>query len=86
MRSVVDLSKRLGMDTIAEGAESDAQGDRLRAMGCRLLQGYACARPVPPSEAELLLARQRGIADRLATIVPSHAFTPHRDIHPSLGA
>ena len=86
VRSVVDLSKRLGMDTIAEGAESDAQGDRLRAMGCRLLQGYACARPVPPREAELLLARQRGMADRPVTIAPSHAFTPHRDIHPSLGA
>jgi diguanylate cyclase (GGDEF)-like protein/PAS domain S-box-containing protein len=86
VRSVVDLAKRLGMDTIAEGAESDAQGDRLRAMGCRLLQGYACARPVPPREAELLLARQRGMADRPATMSPSHAFTPHSDIQPSLGA
>jgi EAL domain-containing protein (putative c-di-GMP-specific phosphodiesterase class I) len=86
VRSVVELSKRLGMDTIAEGAESDAQGDRLRAIGCRLLQGYACARPVPPADAEVLLARERGVADRAPAITPAHAFTPHSDIHPSLGA
>ena len=86
VRSVVELSKRLGMDTIAEGAESDAQGDRLRAIGCRLLQGYACARPVPPHDAELLLARERGLADRAPLITPTHAFTPHSDIQPSLGA
>jgi EAL domain-containing protein (putative c-di-GMP-specific phosphodiesterase class I) len=83
---VVELSKRLGMDTIAEGAESEEQGDRLREIGCRLLQGYACARPVPPRDAELLLARQHGMADRASAATPSHAFTPHSDIHPSLGA
>jgi EAL domain-containing protein (putative c-di-GMP-specific phosphodiesterase class I) len=58
VRSVVELSRRLGLDTIAEGAESDVQAARLREIGCRLLQGYLCARPVPPSEAEALLARQ----------------------------
>lgn len=86
VRSVVELSKRLGMDTIAEGAESEVQGDRLREIGCRFLQGYACARPVPPRDAELLLARQHGMADRASAATPSHAFTPHSDIHPSLGA
>ena len=86
VRSVVELSKRLGMDTIAEGAESDAQGDRLRAMGCRLLQGYACARPVPPREAELLLERERSVANRARAVTPTHVFMPHNDIHPSLGA
>jgi diguanylate cyclase (GGDEF)-like protein/PAS domain S-box-containing protein len=58
VRSVVELSRRLGMDTIAEGAESEVQGARLREIGCRLLQGYLCARPVPPTDAETLLARQ----------------------------
>ena len=86
VRSVVELSKRLGMDTIAEGAESDDQGVRLTAIGCTLLQGYACARPVPPREAELLLARQRGITERARPIAPTHTFTPHSDIHPTLGA
>jgi diguanylate cyclase (GGDEF)-like protein/PAS domain S-box-containing protein len=86
VRSVVELSKRLGMDTIAEGAESDDQGVRLGEIGCHLLQGYVCARPVPPREAEILLARQRGAADRTRAISPTHTFTAPSDIHPTLGA
>ncbi len=86
VRSVVELSKRLGMDTIAEGAESDEQGVRLRDIGCNLLQGYACARPVPPREAEALLARQAGMSERSRSISSARVFTPHSDIHPSLGA
>ena len=86
VRSVVELAKRLGMDTIAEGAESDDQGVRLREIGCNLLQGYACARPVPPREAEALLARQAGASERARSISPTHSFTPHSDIHRSLGA
>ena len=86
VRSVVELAKRLGMDTIAEGAEADDQRGRLADIGCHLLQGYACARPVPPREAEALLARQRGMPDRARPIPPAHTFTPHSDIHPTLGA
>jgi diguanylate cyclase (GGDEF)-like protein/PAS domain S-box-containing protein len=86
VRSVVELSRRLGMRTIAEGAESDEQGARLREIGCNLLQGYACARPVPPREAEALLARQAGVSDRPRPVAPSRPFTPHSDVHPSLGA
>jgi predicted signal transduction protein with EAL and GGDEF domain len=74
------------MDTIAEGAESEEQGDRLREIGCPLLQGYACARPVPPREAELLLARQRGMAERESAVPSPHVFMPHSDAHPSLDA
>jgi diguanylate cyclase len=86
VRSVVELSTRLGMDAIAEGAESDAQSERLRAIGCRLLQGYACARPMPPNEAELLLARERETMDQTPTSLQPHPFPSHHDAQPSLGA
>jgi diguanylate cyclase (GGDEF)-like protein len=86
VRSVVELSKRLGMDAIAEGAESDAQSDRLRAIGCRLLQGYACARPMPPNDMEALLARERRVPiDTLGALPPPH-LTSSENAHPSLGA
>ena len=86
VRSVVELSKRLGLEAIAEGAESDAQSERLRALGCRLLQGYACARPVPPREAGLLLAQERAMPDRTRAAVRSPPFTSQPDAHRSLGA
>jgi diguanylate cyclase (GGDEF)-like protein/PAS domain S-box-containing protein len=86
VRSVVELSKRLGMDTIAEGAESDDQGVRLREIGCNLLQGYLCARPVPPREAGALLARQAGMSERARPVPTAHTFAPHTDVHPTLGA
>jgi diguanylate cyclase (GGDEF)-like protein/PAS domain S-box-containing protein len=86
VRSVVQLSKRLGMDAIAEGAESDAQSDRLRAIGCRLLQGYACARPMPPNEVHVLLARERKMPDRPSAVLPPRPFTTQPDTPSSLGA
>jgi diguanylate cyclase (GGDEF)-like protein/PAS domain S-box-containing protein len=86
VRSVVELAKRLGMEAIAEGAESDEQSGRLRAIGCRLLQGYACARPMPPNEAEVLLARERVTATQAPPALPSHPLTSHQDAQSSLGA
>ncbi len=80
VRSVVELAKRLRMDTIAEGAESDDQSMHLREIGCHLLQGYACARPVPPREAEALLARRGGHERACASRLPRthlHAAQRH---------
>ena len=85
VRSVVELAKRLGMDTIAEGAESTAEADRLRAIGCALLQGYTCARPVPAREAEMLLARERGTSMRVDPVA-APTFTAEGGVQPSLGA
>jgi predicted signal transduction protein with EAL and GGDEF domain len=46
--AVISLSHALGLRTVAEGIESVAQVDRLRALGCDLAQGYYFARPGPP--------------------------------------
>ena len=55
VESVVDLAKKLNLDTVAEGVEWVGQADRLRAMGCDMLQGYVFSRPVPVAEFEKLL-------------------------------
>jgi diguanylate cyclase (GGDEF)-like protein/PAS domain S-box-containing protein len=86
VRSVVELAKRLGMETIAEGAECGVDADRLREIGCALLQGYACARPVPSAEVELLLARERGIAHHSDSVTSSRGGSLEGDVRPSLGA
>ncbi|WP_225753578.1 EAL domain-containing protein [Actinotalea sp. Marseille-Q4924] len=48
VRSVVELSQRLGLSVVAEGIEDDATLLTLRDMRCDLAQGYGIARPVPP--------------------------------------
>jgi diguanylate cyclase (GGDEF)-like protein len=50
VRSTVDLARHLGMEVVAEGVESDAALDELRALGCHLAQGFAISPPLPADE------------------------------------
>lgn len=44
--AVVQLAHSLGKKTIAEGAETPQEQDRLRELGCDHLQGYVFSRPI----------------------------------------
>jgi diguanylate cyclase (GGDEF)-like protein/PAS domain S-box-containing protein len=44
-RAVVMLGQTLGLDTVAEGIESDKQAAALLALGCKAGQGFLFARP-----------------------------------------
>ena len=46
-RSVIGLCSALGFAVIAEGIESTAQLDTIRAAGCQLAQGHLFGRPAP---------------------------------------
>ena len=46
MESVVRLAQRLGMDTVVEGVETQAEIDFLEEIGCRHIQGYYYAKPM----------------------------------------
>jgi EAL domain-containing protein (putative c-di-GMP-specific phosphodiesterase class I)/ActR/RegA family two-component response regulator len=48
IRTIVRLAEDLHIDVIAEGVETAAEAETLRAIGCPLLQGYFFARPAPP--------------------------------------
>jgi len=50
LRHVVSMSGELGVDIIAEGAESKEQIDLLQKIGCDKVQGYYYGRPVPEEE------------------------------------
>ena len=62
VRAVIGLAKGLDMATTAEGVETLAQFEHLRADGCTNGQGYLFGRPRPAAEARALLAQHRAIA------------------------
>ncbi|MDI3490591.1 MAG: hypothetical protein PWP11_1868 [Thauera sp.] len=47
---IVPLGQCLGMGVVAEGVETPEQAERLRALGCKEVQGYLYARPMPLDE------------------------------------
>ena len=53
--AILALAQHFGIDVVAEGIESLAQRDRLRALGCHLGQGYFFSRPALPAVAIDLL-------------------------------
>lgn len=53
----VDLAHALGLQTIAEGVETDFELGQLRAMGCDAVQGYLTGRPAPASTFDDVLGR-----------------------------
>ena len=52
LRHIITLAKELGFVCLAEGAESKAQVDRLRELGCEIIQGYYYSKPIPIEEYE----------------------------------
>lgn len=46
--AAVELAHRLGREAVAEGVETPAQLETLRAMGCDAVQGFGLSRPMPP--------------------------------------
>ena len=45
--SIVDMAKKIGIHTLAEGAETKEQVDFLRSIGCEKVQGYYFGKPMP---------------------------------------
>ena len=63
LESIVAMAQRLGLDVVAEGIEEVVQLSRLRAMGCRLGQGFLLSRPVAPHRVDALLAAPAPLPD-----------------------
>jgi len=50
LESSIDMAKKLGIVTVAEGIETEKDWDLLRELGCDLAQGYLIAKPIESSE------------------------------------
>jgi diguanylate cyclase (GGDEF)-like protein len=59
VRVVLAMADVLGLNIVAEGAETDADVETLRRLGCRFVQGYATGRPMDAAAVHELISRQR---------------------------
>jgi diguanylate cyclase (GGDEF)-like protein/PAS domain S-box-containing protein len=48
VETILSVASHLNLSVVAEGVETQAQLDFLKARGCRLFQGYLFDRPLPP--------------------------------------
>jgi EAL domain-containing protein (putative c-di-GMP-specific phosphodiesterase class I) len=58
VRSVLELSRSLGIAVVAEGVETTVQLNTLRELGCQLVQGYLVSRPQPVDKFAAILFRR----------------------------
>ena len=57
--TVINLGRRLGLETIAEGIETQYQLDYVKQLGCDEVQGYFHAKPMPANELEQFLLQHK---------------------------
>jgi EAL domain-containing protein (putative c-di-GMP-specific phosphodiesterase class I) len=55
LRSIISLAQELGLDVVAEGAETESDAIELYQLGCGYAQGYAFGRPISAQEARRLV-------------------------------
>jgi diguanylate cyclase (GGDEF)-like protein/PAS domain S-box-containing protein len=58
LRSIIALAHDLGMDVVAEGAETDSDAVELYQLGCEYAQGYAFGEPMTADQALRLLTQE----------------------------
>jgi EAL domain-containing protein (putative c-di-GMP-specific phosphodiesterase class I) len=58
VRTIMTLATNLGMDTVAEGVETEEQAVQLRALKCLYGQGYLFSKPLDAAAATELLDKR----------------------------
>lgn len=56
--AIIQLAHSLGMDSLAEGVETQVQRDFLQAKGCGYIQGWLLGRAMPVADFDALFLRQ----------------------------
>ncbi len=59
LRSIIALAHDLGMEVVAEGAETDSDAVELYQLGCEYAQGYVFGEPMSAEAARQLLTTNR---------------------------
>lgn len=61
--AILSMAETLGLETLAEGVETPGEHAMLAQLGCRHVQGYGLARPMPADEVEGWLMRHAAHID-----------------------
>jgi EAL domain-containing protein (putative c-di-GMP-specific phosphodiesterase class I) len=62
LKSIVTLAHELGMEVIAEGAETDAEVQELIDVGCEYAQGFIYGKPMTAQMVQQMVRRRPAIA------------------------
>jgi diguanylate cyclase (GGDEF)-like protein len=58
VHTIIQMAWGLGLETIAEGVETENQLEELKSLGCHYVQGFLLSRPLPREMAEARLDEQ----------------------------
>lgn len=59
VRAIVELARELGLETVAEGVETEKQLELLKQLKCDYVQGFLLARPIPEEEIPDFLSKHK---------------------------
>jgi EAL domain-containing protein (putative c-di-GMP-specific phosphodiesterase class I) len=65
LQAIFTMASALGLEAVAEGVETPGQLRQLRDLGCRWIQGYVIARPLPAAQVPSFLAEQATLSSAL---------------------
>ncbi len=63
IKTIISMAKNMGMETVAEGVETEEQNEFLCTEGCYLMQGFLFGHPIPEDEFERLLEESAPAGD-----------------------
>lgn len=64
LEAILDLTRKLGLEAVVEGVETEATATYLMMIGCSLAQGFLWSRPLPPHDFEIFALAFRPTAQR----------------------
>ena len=64
VRSIVQLARNFGFETVAEGVETEEVLKVVRRAGCDVVQGYLLARPMPACDVPAYIRTRTSLIDR----------------------
>ncbi len=75
VKTIITLARNLGLKTIAEGVETEAQSALLSDLGCDEMQGYLFSKPLPADALESFLSRRFEMFGQPAAPLAAEIFT-----------